>query len=280
MSVIIEKQICYAFSSNTATGAQNIQNNGASFSVALNSPIYIPKGTVDCTVEVLQAAVWNTSPNIAAEFGNNQLRFSYAEVLYYFVIPDGLYGLKDLNATISRLLANAGLPSNLFLLSGDDSTQKTIITYTVAGVLIYFNVANSIRTVLGFDARLSPAGENSSVAGQNDTSDTPAMFNRINSFFVRSSMVNNGLPLNNVGSGIIAAIPITAKPGSQINYNPTNPIAVDANNLPGNTLQFISFDLLDQDLRFVNTVGEYYSITLAIKYKLLLTTENLPMVPN
>jgi hypothetical protein len=279
MSVIIDKQICYTFSSNKSTGAQNIQNNGASFSVALNSPIYIPKGTVDCTVEVLQAAVWNTSPNIAAEFGNNRISFTYNEALYNFVIPDGLYSLKDLNATISRLFANAGLPSNLFLLSGDDSTQKTIITYTLAGVRIDFGILNSIRTVLGFDDRLSPA-ENDSVAGQNDTSDNTAVFNRINSFFVRSSMVNNGLPLNNVGSGIIAAIPITAAPGSQINYARAIPIAVDANNLVGNALQFISFDLLDQDLRFVNTVGEDYSITLAIKYKILLTIENLPMVPN
>jgi len=279
MSVIVDKQLCYTFSSNTSTGATNIQNNGASFSVALNSPIYIPRGTVDCTVEVLQAAVWNTSPNIAAEFGNNLLRFIYNAVVYDFIIPDGLYSLTDLNTTISRLLANAGLPSNLFLLSGDQSTQKTVITYTVAGVRVDFTIANSIRTVLGFDSRLSPAGGNS-VAGQSDFSDNTAVFNRINSFFVRSSMVNNGLPLNNVGSGIIAAIPITASPGSQINYTPTIPIPVDASNLPGTTLQFISFDLLDQDLRYVNTVGEDWSITLAIKYKILLTIESLPMIPN
>jgi hypothetical protein len=279
MSVIVDKQLSYTFSSNTSTGATNIQNNGASFSVSLNSPIYIPKGTVDCTVEVLQAAVWNTSPNIAAEFGNNRIGFTYAEGSYVFVIPDGLYSLTDLNTTISRLLANAGLPSNLFLLSGDQSTQKTVITYTLAGVRIDFNIANSIRTVLGFDARLSPlAGD--SVAGQNDNSDNTAVFNRINSFFVRSSMVNNGLPLNNVGSGIIAAVPITAPPGSQINYAPTIPIAVDASNLPGTTLQSINFDLLDQELRYVNTVGEDWSITLAIKYKILLTIENLPLIPS
>ena len=279
MSVIVDKQLSYTFSSNTSTGATNIQNNGASFSVALNSPIYIPKGTVDCTVEVLQAAVWNTSPNIAVEFGNNRLSFSYSELLYDFVIPDGLYSLTDLNTTISRLLANAGLASNLFILSGDQSTQKTVITYSVSGVRIDFTNPDSIRTVLGFDARLSPVG-GISAAGQSDFSDNTAVFNRINSFFVRSSMVNNGLPLNNVGSGIIAAIPITAAPGSQINYAPTIPIAVDASNLPGTTLQFISFDLLDQELRYVNTVGEDWSITLAIKYKILLTIESLPMIPN
>ena len=279
MSVIVDKQLSYTFSSNTSTGAQNIQNNGASFSVALNSPIYIPKGTVDCTVEVLQAAVWNTSPNIAVEFGNYRLRFTYNENVYGFVIPDGLYSLTDLNTTISRLLANAGLASNLFILSGDQSTQKTVITYSVSGVRIDFTRPDSIRTVLGFDARLSPVG-GISAAGQSDFSDNTAVFNRINSFFVRSSMVNNGLPLNNVGSGIIAAIPITAAPGSQINYAPTIPIAVDASDLPGTTLQFISFDLLDQELRYVNTVGEDWSITLAIKYKILLTIESLPMVPN
>ena len=234
---------------------------------------------MDCTVEVLQAAVWNTSPNIAVEFGNYRFRFTYNESVYGFVIPDGLYSLTDLSTTISRLLANAGLASNLFILSGDQSTQKTVITYSVSGVRIDFTRPDSIRTVLGFDARLSPVG-GISAAGQSDFSDNTAVFNRINSFFVRSSMVNNGLPLNNVGSGIIAAIPITAAPGSQINYAPTIPIAVDASNLPGTTLQFISFDLLDQELRYVNTVGEDWSITLAIKYKILLTIENLPMLPN
>jgi hypothetical protein len=93
-------------------------------------------------------------------------------------------------------------------------------------------------------------------------------------------MVNNGLPLNNVGSGIIASIPITSSPGSQINYSPTVPIPVDASNLPGTTLQFITFDLLDQDLCYVNTVNEDWSITLSIKFKILLTTESLPLVPN
>jgi hypothetical protein len=161
MSVIVDKQLSYTFSSNTSTGAQNVQNDGASFSVALNSPIYIPKGTVDCTIEVIQASVWNVSPNIAAEFGNNLLNFTYNEVPYEFVIPDGLYSLTDLNTTISRLLANAFLPGNLFLLSGDQSTQETVITYTVAGVRVDFTINDSIRTVLGFDARLSPLAGNS-----------------------------------------------------------------------------------------------------------------------
>jgi hypothetical protein len=228
---------------------------------------------------VLQAAVWNTSPNIAAGFDNNHLSFTYAEIRHDFIIPDGLYSLTDLNTTISRMLANNYLPSNLFLLSGDQSTQKTVITYTAEGVRIDFDVPNSIRTVLGFNDRQSPpAGD--SVAGQSDFSDTTAVFNRINSLFVRSSMVNNGLPLNNVGTGIIAAIPISAPPGSQINYTPSNPIPVDANNLIGNSLQVINFDLLDQDLRFVSTVGDYWSITLAIKYKILLTADNLPMLPS
>lgn len=278
MSVIVDKQISYTFTSNPATGAQNIQNNGASFSVSMNTPIRIPAGTLECTLETIQAAIWYTTPNIAAAYGNNLLSFSYNGTLYNLTITDGLYGVKDLNAIISRLLANSGLPSNLFLITGDDSTQRTIITYTLSGVQIDFTIANSIRTVLGFNSRLSPATV--SVAGQSDFSDNTAVFNRINSFFIRSSMVTGGLLLNNVGSSIIAAVPISAVPGSQINYSPTIPIPVDASNLPGVSLQSIRFDLLDQDLRYVNTVGEYYSVTIVIKYKLLLTDKNLPLIPN
>lgn len=270
-SVIVDKQLSFSFSSNPATGALNVRNDGSSFSVALDTAIRIPKDAVDCTLDVIQASLWYTMPNIAQSFGNNTLYFTYNGNAYVFAIPDGLYSLSDLNSAISRHLSNIGLPSNLFIISGDSSTQKTIITYTIAGVRIDFNSPNNIRTVLGFNARLSPVNANA-VAGQSEYSDTQAKFNRINSFLVRSSLVNHGLPINNTGAGIIASIPITSSPGAQINYQPNISITINAANIPESPIQFINFDLLDQDLRSVNTLGEYWSITVQIKYKIILRT--------
>ena len=257
--------LSYAFSSDPSVGAINIRNDGSSFSVALDTPINIPKGSKDCVVELLQASIWNTSPNIATAYGNNMFYISYNSITYPLTIPDGLYSVGDLNTIVSRLIMNLGLPSNLISISGDSATQKIVISYSLANTRIDFTQPNTIRLVLGFDARLSPLAGVSTV-GYSDFGDSSANFNRINSFFIRSSLVMAGLPINTFNAGIIASVPITASPGSQINYQPTVPISVDGSNLPNSPLQYISFDLLDQKLRPVNTMSECWSIIIHIKF--------------
>jgi len=100
--------------------------------------------------------------------------------------------------------------------------------------IIDFTQANTIRTILGFNSQLVPAAP-STVVGENYESSVEAVFNRINFFYIRSSLVNNGLPINGVSGNIISQIPITAPPGSQINYSPQNVIAIEARNLIGVT---------------------------------------------
>ena len=121
--------------------------------------------------------------------------------------------------------------------------------------------------VLGFNSRLSPATV--STTGISDNSDNIAKFNRINSYFIRSSMLENGMTINNYGGGLIGNVLITEKPGSQINYQPVNPITINAENLIGKSIRNISFDLLDDSFRNVDTNGELWSFTVSIKYKIL-----------
>lgn len=279
-SLLIPKVSSYTFSSDPAVGAINVRNNGSSFSVNLNRAIAIPRGSVDCTVDVIQANIWYVMPNISAALGNNNFYFSSAVTLpgaYHIVVPDGLYSMNDLNNTLQRDFANLGFASNIMVFTGDDPTQRSVITYTIAGLQVDFTQANTIRTILGFDSRLSPAI--ASTAGESDTSDTTATFNGINSFYVRSSLISSdGLPINNTGTGIIAAVPISAEPGTQIVYQPQVPIDVDARNLIGSSVQYITFDLLDDQLRPVNTLGESWSITMHIHYSILMTTERVPLL--
>ena len=76
MSVIVKKQRSMFFSSDPRNGAKNVSNDGSSFTVALNSPLSIPKGAVMCELGVSQASIWNTSPNISPSFENNLFGYS------------------------------------------------------------------------------------------------------------------------------------------------------------------------------------------------------------
>ena len=280
-SVLFPKVTSYAFSSDPKSGAQNIHNNGSSFSVSLNKPISIPAGAISCTLDVIQANIWFVTPNISAALGNNNFYFSSALTnpgTYHITFTDGLYSLEDLNATLGREFANLGFNSNIILLSPDGPTSRSILTYTIAGLDVDFAQPNTVRTVLGFNSRQSPAAP-PSVAGQSDYSDRPASFNQINSFYVRSSLIAaDGLPINNVAAGIIAAVPITVQPGSQIVYQPQSPIDIDASSIIGRPIQSITFDLVDDQFRPVNTVGEYWSVILHIHYSVLMSTERVPIM--
>lgn len=277
-SVIFEKVQSYVFSSNPALGARNISPDGSEFTVSMDFPVVVPHGVVDCTIDVISAAIWNVSPNISAAFGNNMFYYSYLGVPYIVTITDGLYSLPQLNAYLGRFFVNNGQPKNLIVLTGDDSTQKSVITFNFVNTQIDFTQANTIRTVLGFNSQLVPPVP-SVIQGENYTSDNIAVFNRINSFYVKSNLVNCGLPLNGTPGNIIAQIPITATPGSQINYSPQNVISISARNLIGNTMQSVTMTLLDDQLRSVNTLGEYWSITLHLHMQYLLSTVNLPILP-
>jgi hypothetical protein len=229
---------------------------------------------MDATIEVSQASIWNVSYNISEAFGNNKFTFVHAEAVNTLTIPDGLYSLSGLNAYFATQFVNLGLPSNLIVISGDDSTQKTILTFLNAVDQVDFTQPNSVRLILGFDSRvvISPS------AGFNEFSDSTANFNRVNSYLIKSTLVSQGLNINNIGAGIIASVPITNAPGSQINYEPRNPIPIDASELVGQSKNVFTFSLLDQSLRSAPTAGELWNFVVIFRWSVLLTQERVPML--
>lgn len=277
MAVLLEKQINYLFNSDPSSGSQNLSADGSTFQVSLNAPIAIPKGAVDAQAGVIQAAIWNTAANISADFKNNAFSFTTTVApagTYNLVIPDGLYSLGGLNSYLSSQFVNIGLPADLISLGGDSATQKTIVTFSTAGDSIDFTVANSVRTVLGFDAVVITAPS----AGYSFFSNNPAAFNRVNSYIIASNLVSQGIPVNDKSRGIIATVPITAAPGSQVNYSPQNVIWFDAGELIGQPKINMQFSLLDQNLRSVD-IPDYYSFVVSIKYSILLASGTLALKP-
>ena len=230
--MLLKRSVNFIFNSDPTSGSQNLSADGSSFQVSLNTPISIPKGAVDAQAGVLQAAVWNTAANISADFESNQFPFTTSVApagTFPFTIPDGLYSLSGLNSYFSSQFGNLGLPSNLISLSGDSATQKSILTFLTNGDDADFTIANSVREVLGFNSAVITAPS----AGYSFFSDNVAQFNRVNSYIIASNLVSQGIPVSSQSRGIIATIPISAVPGSQVNYAPQNVLWFDATELIG-----------------------------------------------
>ena len=128
---------------------------------------------MNCSVDVIQANIWYVTPNISADLKNNMFYFNSAVTnpgAYQITIPDGLYSIDDLNATLSREYANLGFASNIIVLTPDGPTSRAILTYTIGGLDVNFTQANTVRTVLGFSSRVSRPTP-PSIAGESDYSD-------------------------------------------------------------------------------------------------------------
>ena len=191
-SVISNKVQSYVFSSNPALGATNISADGSSFSVSLDSPIEVPRGVIDCTLDVIAASIWNVSPNIKAAYNNDKFYFSHLGTPYIITIETGLYSLPQLNSYFRRYFVNNGLPNNLIVLSANDSAQTCIITFNYVGTQIDFTQLNTVRTILGFNSELLPNGGPSTIIGESYEGESKASFNRINFYYFKSSLVNQG----------------------------------------------------------------------------------------
>ena len=152
---LIEKQSTFLFSSDPVNGALNVRSFGSTFDVNFNTPFELPEETVACTIEVSQSTIPWIIPNISENLGNNHFYVTYNTINYDFTIADGLYGLSDLSAAISREFSNATpqRPPTAITWIGDSSTQKVVMSFS-EDINVNFTFTNTMRELLGFDSRI------------------------------------------------------------------------------------------------------------------------------
>lgn len=250
------------FNSSPAAGAVQVTADGSGFSVMVDNGISFPREARAITVTLVQANIWYTSPNISQDFANNIFQFTSGGTPYTLTIPAGLYSVGDLNSFIATSCVNLGLLANTISLSGNSSTGQSLITLANAADSVDFTSPASVRTLLGFDAGvyISPS------AGYTFSSQNVAAFNRVNSYLITSNLTSGGLPINQYASGVVGSIPINVSPGSQIQYSPSQPIAIAAPELAGTSRNNFRFQLVDQQLRPTPTAGDSYNFIIKFSY--------------
>jgi len=270
--MLLKRTTSVTFNSDPLSGATPIGSDGSRFSVNLNQPLaFDGSKVISVEAAVLQASIWNTSPNVAPAFGNNVFRFTTSAApagTYSIVFPQGLFSLSGVGSFISTQLVNLGLPPGLFQLAGDDATQRAVMTIATAGDSVDFSYAGSIGPLLGFSAAAVDNPIVAAVAGYNAYGQETANLNRNNDYAMRSTLVSAGIQTNAIAQGIIASIPIDQTPGSQINYSPLNPLWFSADELIGVGKQSLDFFLENQNGQPTPTGGETWQFAIAFKYTL------------
>jgi hypothetical protein len=286
--VLIQTEQSYFFSSDEKIGALNKELQGSSFEVKLKSPIKIPPGAVDATIECMAANVWNNSPNIAVEYENNHFYWDYAYTTtsnfvitsnfasYDFLIPDGLYGVNTLNAEIQRQLKAEDIPGQnagtkfaetSIVLSANEASQRVVISMAehIGFITDTDTYVNNVAVTMGFTTGASfiPTHE-----GHSFIADNVAQFNRINSYLLHGNLIQEGISINNSYDSILAEIQISVKPGSLIAYRPFIPYRVSAKHLKYGGEDLLRWRLTDDLNRPVNMFGENWTFTIVVRYKI------------
>lgn len=226
----------------SSRGASNVSAAKDAFTVTLQPPLHLPRSAYNVYVQVTNASVWNTSPNIIT--GVNDKIYTRVDPngpWYFFAIPQGQYGVSELNSAIVRGLQNVGL-GGAWNISGDAPTQRVVINLNNQNSEIDFTQPDTPRLLMGFNSQIIVTQALTHIY-----SDKEAQFNNINAFAIRCDLVDSGISLNGVTSQTIALVPITSEPGSLIVYNPTNPLRIPADRLAFGPQQTIHVKITNEN---------------------------------
>jgi len=271
----IERKITYIFSSDPAKGAQAIQQNGSVFSVNLQYPISLPIGTQYATMEVHSASIWYVTPNISEALGNNRLTINDGVNDYPLVIADGLYNFPQLVNAIQITFNSQTVPvppahqfEEMFAFNADNATQRVAISVLEAYGTITWNVPNPIRNIFGFTDAANDTTPPVAilVAPRVYVGNEQAAFNAINQFYISGNLVHTGIPSNSNSSNLMTVVYIDRPPGSQINYQPQQPLLIDAAELIGGQRTNFTFRLTNERFESLDTFGEYWSFIVTIRF--------------
>lgn len=281
---LIEKENTYYFTSaddQLTSGSKDLY--GSRFTVKLNREISVPRSALDVTIECTTANIWWTQPNVSSEYKNDKMYFKYKENLITLQIPKGLYYADELNETVRRLFSQLDKPGAVFNLElgtyekfpeetiairGNPSTQKIEIKLIKdLWFLVDAELENNIAGFLGFsaDQNIDPG----QFDGHMYTADKPAHINQLNAYLLHGDIVKSGIQINNNAANIITEIQLTSEPGQQIHYRPYNPHKIDGNHLKQGPVDKVTFWITDERNRVLDMMGEDFSFTLTIKYKML-----------
>ena len=201
--------------------------------------------------------------NISASQGNNQFRYSRDAGVSFrtLIVPDGNYGVEDLNLEIDALIVADGGATGKILFYADYNSLRVDLEITDVNYQVDFRDANSnnFRTILGFADQLYIG------VGVSRAPNPANITNNIDSVSINCSIVDSGSVLlnNRQSSSLFHITDYQSGPGSYLTGRPSNPIYLPIN-VAGN-IHNLTISIRDQSDRIINLNGENITLSMHIK---------------
>ncbi len=203
--------------------------------------------------------------NISAAQGNNQFRYSPdAGVNWYtLTIPDGNYGVDDLNLELQDLIVANGHAADKIVFSGDYNSMRVDLEILDVAWRVDFQDGNSnnFRNILGFNSAEYSGAVNTVFRAENRANIT----NNIDSVSINCSIVDSGAILlnNRQSSSLYHITDYGAGAGSYLTARVPAPVYLPIN-LSGN-IHNIRISIRNQSDNIIDLNGEHITISLHIK---------------
>jgi hypothetical protein len=201
--------------------------------------------------------------NISAAQNNNQFRYSRdAGVSFRTVtIPDGNYGIEDLNLEIDALIVADGGATGKIIFYADYNSLRVDLEITDGNYQVDFidGNSNNPRIIMGFNSLIyTTIGVERAPNGANVT-------NNIDSVSINCSIVDSGSVLlnNRQSSSLFHVTDYASGPGSYLTGRPSHPVYLPVN-VAGN-IHNLSISIRDQSDRIIDLNGENVTLSLHIK---------------
>ena len=203
---------------------------------------------------------WYSFPNI--DSSNNSIRISIDSGKNWLdlEIPVGCYGIDGINEALQRLLlphksVNDGKINKPYVvLSGNRNTLKSVLEIMKESTIIDFDTKNSIRSVLGFEAKKYKGGKRYESE------------NTVNILSVNSILVNCDVISSSRVNGKLAPVVYNffpnVSPGEKIVSQPKNIIYVP---LTMSIISSMTVWITDQESNLLDLRGEQLTLTFHIR---------------
>jgi len=261
---------------------RNRSVDGSTFEYPMEPALMVPFDA-EATLRVLEANVFNTSPNVSVAKSNSRLKFSVitsgtvaggdlSTHTHSVVFDDGLYSLADINAELADMLERKDTIADAALsFVGHGPTQTVIADWDAEaagyGVILRFSESDSTGPLLGFAAT-----DLTYEIGEGDKhkyfrSPSPANFDAVSLYLLNCSVLS-GQNYDASGSGggqVSCAITPDVAPGNLIQYRPLIPLPCQAHALKGNRTSSIRFTMTDNQNEPV-VLNEAYTARILISW--------------
>ena len=139
-------------------GSQNLivmTGKGSKLRTIFNPPLEYNLSSVGYEMSLIRLETYFSFPNIT-ENKNNALNITINDKLYEIRIPTGCYDIESINTVLQKQLfskSGQAKAEQYVILSANNNTLKCVLEIKDKKVVVDFGVDNSLRTVLGFEAK-------------------------------------------------------------------------------------------------------------------------------